>query len=75
MGEELKVKNKKVGGLKVSSESDYNFLLISSKASHFLSSKTGDDFFAFPFANPAVFLCFKPCPELASGKCGGLVGG
>ena len=52
MGEELKVRKKKVGGLKVSSESDYHFLLISSKVSHFLSSKTGDDLFlAFPFAN------------------------
>ena len=75
MGEELKVRKKKVGGLKVSSESDYHFLLISSKVSHFLSSKTGDDLFlAFPFANKS-FLRFRPCPELASGKCGGLVGG
>ena len=49
----------------MSSESDYHFLLISSKASHFLSSKTGDDLsLAFPFANKS-FLCFKPCPELA----------
>ena len=45
MGEELKVRKKKVGGLKVSSESDYHSLLISSKVSHFLSSKTGDDLF------------------------------
>ena len=45
MGEELKVRKKKVGGLKVSSESDYHSLLISSKVSHLLSSKTGDDLF------------------------------
>ena len=52
MGEELKVRKKKVGELKVSSESDYHFLLISSKVSHFLSSTTGDDLFlAFPFEN------------------------